>query len=87
VQFDVDYPARPLNRLTTTFRIFVAIPILIVLGALPTAALHTSDKSPMYQTAIGSGLVFLSLVFRWGNRVTGYAFTLVTEQYPPFRLN
>jgi hypothetical protein len=27
VQFSVDYPDRPLNRLTTAFRIFVAIPI------------------------------------------------------------
>ena len=34
VQFTVDYPDRPLNRLTTGFRIFVAIPILIVLGAV-----------------------------------------------------
>jgi hypothetical protein len=25
-------------------------------------------------------------VFRWGNRVNGYAFALVTDQYPPFRL-
>ncbi len=62
VTFDVDYPARPLNRLTTAFRIFAAIPILILIGALPTASLHTSDKMPAYQTAIGSGLVFLSLV-------------------------
>ena len=62
VTFDVDYPARPLNRLTTAFRIFVAIPILIVIGSLPTASLHTGDKSQMYQAAIGGGLVFLSLV-------------------------
>jgi hypothetical protein len=34
VQFSVDYPDRSLNRLTTGFRIFVAIPILIVLGAV-----------------------------------------------------
>jgi hypothetical protein len=34
VQFSVDYPDRPLNRLTTAFRIFVSIPILIVLGAV-----------------------------------------------------
>jgi hypothetical protein len=34
VQFSVDYPDRPLNRLTTAFRIFVAIPILIVLGSV-----------------------------------------------------
>jgi uncharacterized protein DUF4389 len=34
VQFSVDYPDRPLDRLTTFFRLFVAIPILIVLGAV-----------------------------------------------------
>jgi hypothetical protein len=27
VRFSVDYPDRPLDRLTTLFRIFVAIPI------------------------------------------------------------
>jgi len=32
VRFTVDYPDRPLDRVTTGFRIFVAIPILIVLG-------------------------------------------------------
>ena len=30
VQFDVEYPERELNRLTTAFRIFMAIPIAIV---------------------------------------------------------
>src|SRR5436190_15369421 len=34
VQFSVDYPDRSLNRLTSAFRIFVAIPILIVLGSV-----------------------------------------------------
>ena len=34
VQFDVEYPDRELNRLTTGFRIFMAIPIAIVLGTL-----------------------------------------------------
>lgn len=34
VQFSVAYPDRDLNRLTTFFRIFVAIPILIVLGSV-----------------------------------------------------
>jgi Domain of unknown function (DUF4389) len=34
VQFSVAYPDRQLNRLTTAFRIFVAIPIFIVLGTL-----------------------------------------------------
>jgi hypothetical protein len=34
VQFAVDYPGRPLNRLTSFFRIFVIIPISILLGTV-----------------------------------------------------
>ncbi len=34
VAFSVDYPDRPLNRLSTAFRIFAAIPILILSGLL-----------------------------------------------------
>ena len=34
VQFSVEYPDRALNRLTTAFRIIVAIPILIVVGTV-----------------------------------------------------
>jgi len=26
-------------------------------------------------------------VMRWHNRVVGYAFVLVTDEYPPFRLD
>jgi hypothetical protein len=39
VQFSVDYPDRPLNRLTTAFRVFTAIPILVVLIAMEAAVL------------------------------------------------
>ena len=35
---DVDYPDRPLNRLTTFFRIFTIIPIAIVLGTVSGAS-------------------------------------------------
>jgi hypothetical protein len=34
VKLSVDYPDRKLNRLTTFFRIFMAIPILIIIGLL-----------------------------------------------------
>ena len=37
VQFAVQYPDRPLNRLTSFFRIFVIIPIWIVLGTVSGA--------------------------------------------------
>ena len=30
---------------------------------------------------------FVLGVLRWNNRVVGYAFILVTDEYPPFRLN
>jgi len=62
VQFDVDFPARPLDRLTTAFRIFVAIPILIVLGTLSGETLHASSRTATYTLASGGGLLFLPLV-------------------------
>src|ERR687895_527883 len=34
VSFSVDYPDRALNRLSTAFRILIAIPILVVLAAV-----------------------------------------------------
>src|SRR5664279_5905767 len=34
VQYSVDYPDRPLNRLTTLFRLFMVIPIVIVLALI-----------------------------------------------------
>ena len=34
VQSSVDYPGRPLNRLSTAFRIILVIPIVIVLSAV-----------------------------------------------------
>lgn len=69
VQFAVDYPDRPLNRLTTFFRPFVAIPILIVLGAVNggTVQLGTDGSRPSTIAAAG-GLLFagplLMIVFR-----------------------
>ena len=56
VTFSVDYPDRPLNRLTTFFRIFVAVPILIVLGAVAGGgSWGWSEGSHTTSTAIGAG--------------------------------
>jgi Domain of unknown function (DUF4389) len=62
VQFDVDFPARPLDRLTTAFRIFVAIPILIVIGTLTSETLQTNSHTATYTVASGGGVLFLPLV-------------------------
>ena len=58
VQFSVDYPDRPLNRLTTFFRIFTAIPILILLAAIGGGA-GSFDSGTASIAAAGSGLLFL----------------------------
>jgi hypothetical protein len=57
----VDYPERKLNRLTTFFRIFVAIPILIILGLLMDNAVQYSGKDGA-SSAAGLGLIVLPLV-------------------------
>jgi len=43
VSFAVDYPDRPLNRLTTALRIFAAIPILLVLESVSGGNFSTSN--------------------------------------------
>jgi hypothetical protein len=96
--FDVDYPDRPLNRLTTAFRIFMLIPIAIVLGTLATVSGSTSGDD---LAVAGAGLLvvppLLMIVFRqkyprwwfdWNrelmrftNRVNAYA-GLLSDRYP-----
>ena len=57
----VDYPDRNLNRLTTFFRLFVAIPILIIIGLISSGTLSSETGAFTYQYAAG-GVVFLPLV-------------------------
>jgi hypothetical protein len=58
VQFSVDYPDRQLNRLTTFFRIFTVIPILIVLGALMNTTWGGGYGDQSYYYGLG-GAAFL----------------------------
>jgi hypothetical protein len=70
VQFSVEYPDRVLNRLTTAFRVFVAIPILIVAGAVEGGhAGAWGEGGHGGEIAVGTGgLLFLApllmIVFR-----------------------
>ena len=43
VTFSVDYPERDLNRISTFFRIFAAIPILILIELLPGGSLTSGQ--------------------------------------------
>jgi Domain of unknown function (DUF4389) len=69
VQFSVDYPDRDLDRLSTLFRIFVAVPILIVLGSVSASTYQSSSQSSnRVAVAAAGGLLFLGpllmIVFR-----------------------
>jgi hypothetical protein len=72
VQLSVDYPDRQLNRLTSALRIFTAIPILILLGALAgsngSATWSNGDHTTTRSAGGGIGLLFLApllmIVFR-----------------------
>jgi hypothetical protein len=68
VRFSVDYPDRDLDRLTTAFRIFVAIPILIVLGTVSGGTWEWSYQHGTTAAAGAGGLLFfgplLMVVFR-----------------------
>ena len=62
MSLSIDYPERPLNRLTTFFRIFTVIPIAIIIGLLTSANYGgTAESGESYQYA-AAGLVFLPLV-------------------------
>jgi hypothetical protein len=62
VQFSVDYPDRPLDRVTTFFRIFAAIPILIVLGSVTGGTWQSSYNNTTAVAAGTGGLLFFGLL-------------------------
>ena len=100
VQFDVAYPDRDLNRLTTAFRILTVIPILILLGTLGGHDYWNWGKGA-HVAEVGGGVLFmpvlLLIVFRqkyprwwydwnlellrFSNRVTAYV-ALMDDRYP-----
>jgi len=92
VHLDMDYPdaERDLNRWLPLVKWFLAIPHFVVLAVLFIGVIGASIGA--WFTILFSGRYPRSLfnyivgVMRWEQRVTGYAFTLITDQYPPFRL-
>ena len=101
VQFDVDFPERRLNRLTTAFRFLIAIPIVVVLTMLTGETFRDGDHSTENSLVIGGAAVFVPLVLmlvfrqkyprwwfdwnlnlmRFSNRVTAYL-ALLDDRYP-----
>ena len=102
VQFDVDFPARPLGRASTAFRLILALPIVVILTALSGETFRgDGDHSNANTLVIGGAAVFLPLVLmlvvrqkyprwwfdwnlnllRFSNRVTAYL-ALLDDRYP-----
>jgi hypothetical protein len=92
VHLDYPYPdvAQDLNRWLPLVKWFLAIPHYIVLFFLDIAAVVlviVAWFAILFTGRYPSGMFhFVEGVFRWHNRVVGYALTLVTDRYPPFRL-
>ena len=102
VQFSVDYPDRPLNRLTTFFRIFMVIPIAIILDTVSGGSWQWTNGNGGTSVTFGVGgvLFFAPLLmilfrrkyprwwfdwnlelYRFVNRVSTYL-ALMGDRYP-----
>jgi hypothetical protein len=92
VHLDYPYPdvPRDLNRWLPLVKWFLAIPHLFVLILLNIAAVIVVILAWFAILFTGryprSFFDFVEGVLRWNNRVVAYAFTLVTDVYPPFSL-
>lgn len=79
-----------LNRWLPLVKWFLAIPHHLVLAILHVAAVLVvliAWFAILVTGAYPRGLFgFVEGIMRWHNRVIGYAVTLVTDRYPPFRL-
>jgi hypothetical protein len=88
----LDYPYEPekLNRWMPLVKWLLAIPHFVVLAFLSVCALVASLGAWLAILLTGRyplGIFrFVEGVLRWWQRVVAYAFLLVTDDYPPFRL-
>ena len=93
VTLDFPYPDAQgdLNRWLPLVKWFLAIPHYIVLILLWIASIFVvifAWFAILFTKRYPRGLFdFVEGVIRWENRVVAYAFVLVTDKYPPFRLS
>jgi hypothetical protein len=92
VQLEFEYPdaRQGLNRWLPIVKWFLAIPHYVVLFFLYVAAfvlVIVAWFAILFTGRYPRGIFdFVEGVIRWHNRVVGYAYILVTDEYPPFRL-
>ena len=92
VHLDLPYPdvRSDLNRWLPLVKWLLAVPHYVVLFVLDIAVAVVAVAAWIMILFTGryprSLFDFVVAVMRWHNRVIGYAFALVTDEYPPFRL-
>jgi hypothetical protein len=92
VQLNITYPdaAQDLHRLLPLVKWFLAIPHYVVLFFLTigaVVAVFFAWVAILFTGRYPRGLfTYVEGVMRWHNRVLGYAFLLITDDYPPMRL-
>jgi hypothetical protein len=92
VHLDFPYPdAQQLSRGLPLVKWLLAIPHYIVLFFLSIGVFFSVIAAwfaILFTGRYPRGIFdFVEGTIRWHNRVVGYAFTLVTDDYPPFRLS
>ena len=87
----VEARLRDAERWLPLVKWFLAIPhyvVLVVLNLAAVVAVILSWFAILVTGRYPRGLFsFVEGVIRWNDRVIGYALTLVTDEYPPFRLD
>ena len=92
VRLDLDYPdaGRDLSRWLPLIKWLLAVPhyiVLTVLALLSLVLVIVAWFAILFTGRYPRGIFdFVVGVTRWGLRVQAYAFLLVTDRYPPFRL-
>ena len=93
MRLEIDFPdvERDLNRWLPLVKWLLAIPhvvvlivLLVVVVVLTVVAWFAILFTGVYPRGIFD---FVVGTLRWGSRVDGYAFLLVTDRYPPFSLD
>jgi hypothetical protein len=93
VHLEIDYPdvERDLNRWLPLVKWLLAVPHYIVLAVLAIVAVFgvvVAWVAILATARYPKGIFdFVVGVVRWALRVQAYAFLLVTDRYPPFRMS
>ena len=90
VDLSIDYPDRPLDKLTTLFRFLTVIPIAIVLSLITASTYHWEADEVVYELGGTGGIIFLALLlmilfqqkyprwwFDWNAALTRFSYRVI----------